>query len=80
MRFKKALAAAIGLSMVATPVLAQSASPLSISRSAAVMQNSGSLEDEGYLLPALIIVAVLAAAILLTNSGGSDDLGNPQSP
>lgn len=80
MRFNKALAAAIGLSIVATPVFAQSAAPLSLSRSAAMMQGSGNLEDDGnYLLPGLVIVAVLAAAILLVSHGGSD-LGNPQSP
>lgn len=79
MRFKKALAAAIGLSMVATPVLAQSASPLSIVRSGPAMQAAGNLDDDGYLLPAIVIFAVLAAAILLTTNGGSDP-GNPQSP
>lgn len=79
MRFNKALAAAIGLSMVATPVFAQSAAPLSLSGSAAVMQDSGTSEDDDYLLPGLVIVAVLAAAILLVSQGGSD-LGNPHSP
>jgi len=79
MRLKKALAAAIGLSMVSTPVLAQSAAPLSVmasmSRAGAGMEEASGLEDE-YLLPGLIIFAVLAAAILYT----ANDDSNSASP
>ena len=76
MRVNKALVAAIGLSMVATPVLAQSAAPLSITRSAAVMEGASHLDDDGYLLPGIVLVAILAAAILFSKSQGSE----PTSP
>jgi hypothetical protein len=65
--------------MTATPVLAQSAAPLSpvsaTSRDGAATQNANSLDTDGYLLPGLIILAILTAAILLINSDG-----NPASP
>ena len=77
MRFKKGLAAAIGLAMAATPVLAQSAAPLSIARTGPAMQAASNLDDDGYLLPAIVILAVLTAAILLR---GNDEPNNPSSP
>ena len=80
MRMLKAgLAAAIGLSMAGTPVLAQSAAPLSVASS---VQRSGATSEDaneirgGYIIPGLIIVAIIAGVILLT-SGGND---NPSSP
>jgi hypothetical protein len=79
MRFNKAIAAMLGISMTATPVLAQSAAPLSpvsaASRAGATTQNANSLDTDGYLLPALVILAILAAAILLIKSDG-----DPASP
>lgn len=83
MRIKNALAAMIGLSMVSTPVLAQSASALSVapamSRAGATMGDASLLDDEGYIIPGVILVAILAAAILFT-SNEDRDLNNPQSP
>ena len=81
MRFPKPLAAAIGLSMISSPVLAQSAAPLSIAPMGAPMDQASRLDGEGggYILPAVIIVAVLAAAILISHNQ-NDDLHNPQSP
>jgi hypothetical protein len=75
MRFSKPLiAAALAISMSGTPVLAQSAAPLSIAaplsvaaRSGAPTKDSNQLENQ-YLLPALVIIAVLAAAILISNN------------
>jgi len=78
MRFSKPLiAAALAISMSGTPVLAQSAAPLSVAvRSGAQTDNANQLENK-YLLPALVIIAVLAAAILLSNS---QDRVTPTSP
>ena len=75
---KAAVAAAIGLSMTSAPVLAQSAAPLSVAQS--VARSGATTEDEselrgGYIIPAIIIIAVIAGVILLT--GGND---NPSSP
>ena len=70
MRFSKPLiAAALAISMCSTPVLAQSAAPLSVAaRSGAVTTNGNELYGHNpYLFPALVIIAVLAAAILLSN-------------
>lgn len=71
MRIKNALAVLIGLSMVSTPVLAQSASALSvaaISRAGPHIGDASLLDDDGYILPGLVIVAILAAAILYTSN------------
>jgi len=75
MRFSKPLiAAALAISMSGTPVLAQSAAPLSIAaplsaaaRSGAPTEDANQLRNQ-YLLPALVIIAVLAAAILISNN------------
>jgi hypothetical protein len=77
MRFSKPLiAAALAASMSSAPVLAQSAAPLSVAtRSAAPMQDANQYRSQ-YLLPALVIIAVLAAAILL----GKSNNDNPHSP
>ena len=76
MRFSKPLiAAALAISMSSAPALAQSAAPLSVaSRSGATTEDTNDLYTS-HLIPALVIIAVLAAAILLTN----DDNG-PSSP
>lgn len=78
MLFKKAIVAALAVSMSSAPVLAQSAAPLSLassaSRSGAVTEGASNLDNE-YLLPALVILAVLTAAILL-----SKDNKKPTSP
>ena len=78
MRFKKAIIAALGVSMVAAPVLAQSAAPLSVAasgRAGAAFQGSGLIEEDDLLLPAAVLIAIFAAAILLTgNSDGPSSL------
>ena len=73
------LAPAIGLSMISAPVLAQSAAPLSLAPAGAQLDEPSSLDGDGYILPALIIFGVLAAAILITANEDSD-LNNPVSP
>jgi hypothetical protein len=79
MRITRPLAAAIGLSMVASPVLAQSAAPLSLAPIGAGMEQPSGLSGDSYILPAVIIFGVLAAAILFT-SNHDNDLNNPASP
>ena len=79
MRFTKPLAAAVALSMTASPVLAQSAAPLSLAPTGAQMEETSGLAGDSYILPAIVIVAILAAAILVT-SNDDDDLNNPVSP
>ncbi|HYD13250.1 MAG TPA: hypothetical protein VEC11_10420 [Allosphingosinicella sp.] len=79
MRFTKPLAAAISLSMMSAPVLAQSAAPLSLAPVGAQLNEPSGLDGDGYILPAVIIFGVLAAAILFT-SNDDDDLNNPVSP
>jgi hypothetical protein len=79
MRFTRPLAAAIGLSMVASPLLAQSAAPLSLVPTGAQLRQANDLEGGSYILPAIIIFAVLAAAILYTSNKDSN-LDNPRSP
>lgn len=80
MRSRKMLVAAIGLSMVSAPALAQSAAPLSLAAPVQVgaMDGASSLAGDSYLLPAIVIAAVLAAAILLSNDNEEPD--NPASP
>jgi hypothetical protein len=67
MRISKPLiAAALAISMTGTPVLAQSAASLSIAaRSGAATTHTNQQFDNPRFLPALVIIAVLAAAILL---------------
>lgn len=79
MRFNKLVAAAVGLSMISTPVLAQSAAPLSLAPVGAQLEQPNALEGNGYLLPGIIIFAVLLAAVLYT-SNNDGDLDNPSSP
>ena len=78
--FRAATAAALAISLTATPVLAQSTAPLSVARAAAVTEDTNRLDDSGYLIPAAVIIAILAAAILFTSNKDDDDFGNPVSP
>jgi hypothetical protein len=73
---KPVVAAALAFSMTAAPVLAQSAAPLSVSH-AFVEGDSDGTTNRSYLLPAVVIIAVLAAAILLVSNNGKD---HPSSP
>ena len=75
MRFTKSLAVAVSLSLVSTPVLAQSAAPLALSPVGAQMQEASKLDGDNYLIPAVVIFGLLAAAILL-----SKDSDRPTSP
>lgn len=79
MRFTKPLAAAVGLSMMSAPVLAQSAAPLSLAPVGAQLDDANGLTGDSYILPAIIIFGVIAAAILISNEQDSD-IDNPTSP
>ena len=79
MRFMKPLAAAISLSMMSAPVLAQSAAPLSLIPAGAQLDETNGLAGDNYVFPAIIIFAVIAAAVLFTSNEDSD-LNNPVSP
>lgn len=81
MRIPRAgLAAALVLSMTATPLLAQSVMPLAAVASAGMMQDDAGTSNEGnQILPALVIMGVLAGAILLTTND-ENEIDNPASP
>lgn len=77
--FKISLAAALAVSTMTTPLLAQSAAPLSIAgtaRAGASVSGASQL-DEDSLIPPLVLLAIMTAIIVLTGGGGNDDL--PQS-
>jgi hypothetical protein len=76
MSFKKAsLAAMLAVSMAGTPVLAQSAAPLSVAeRSGAATTDENELRG-GFIIPLIAIVAIVLG-ILAATSGGDD----PESP
>lgn len=78
MRFGKILAAAAALSLTASPVLAQSASALSLGSS---VRAAASLEEEsdaagGFIIPALAVIAVILAVVVIADSGSD----SPTSP
>jgi hypothetical protein len=76
MSFKKAsVAAMLAVSMIATPVLAQSAAPLSVAGSGAEMSDANDMRG-GFLIPAIAIVAIILG--ILAATGGNDD--RPHSP
>jgi hypothetical protein len=79
MRIARPLAALIGLSMAASPVLAQSAAPLSLVPAGAQLDEANGLAGESNILPAILIFGVLAAAILIT-SNDDHEPNNPASP
>ena len=64
---------------VSAPVLAQSAAPLSLAPVGAQLEDANGLAGDSYILPAIIIFGVIAAAILISNEQDSD-LNNPTSP
>lgn len=80
MRFSKAIVAALSISMVSTPILAQSAAPLSLaaaaSRTGAPMAGASNMDfdEDDMILPAAILIAIIAAVILLR------DDSDPTSP
>jgi hypothetical protein len=78
MRFTKAFtAASVAISMASTPVLAQSAAPLSVansvSRSGATTQDANDLRGHT-LVAALVVIAVILGAILIP------EITKPSSP
>jgi hypothetical protein len=76
---KAAMTAMLCISMAGTPVLAQSAAPLSVAHSVSRAEAGTDDVNElngGYILPAIIILAVIAGAILLASGGNN----NPSSP
>jgi hypothetical protein len=77
MSLKKAsVAAAIAVSMVSAPVLAQSAAPLSVAaRSGAAVSGEASDLRGGFIIPLVAIVAIILGVLAAT--GGSD---RPSSP
>ena len=77
MSFKKAsVAAALAVSMASTPVLAQSAAPLSVAaRSGATTQNANELRG-GFIIPLVALVAIILGILAATQGHGSP----PHSP
>jgi hypothetical protein len=74
------IAAALAFSSATAPAFAQSAAPLSVasvSRASAPTDDSSSLEG-GYVIPALAIFAILAAAVVISSNQDDNDL--PASP
>jgi hypothetical protein len=71
MRFSKALIAALSISMISTPILAQSAAPLSLAsaagRAGAPMAGASNIDfdEDNMILPAAVLIAIIAAVILL---------------
>ena len=72
---KIAVAAAVAFASAATPVLAQSAAPLSVVRSGAQTGNSSQFwnKDE-YWVPLALFAVVIAAIVLINRSHHNDDL------
>ncbi len=81
MSFKKAsLVAMLAASMVSTPVLAQSASSLSVAaaqpaRAGADMDSANAING-GWFIPLLAVLAVVGGIIAITSGGGDE----PTSP
>jgi hypothetical protein len=77
MSFKKAsVAAMLAASMVATPVLAQSAASLSVAAPSGAEVSDASDVRGGFLVPAIAVVAIILG--ILAAVGGDDD--RPHSP
>jgi len=72
---KFAVAAAVAFASAATPVLAQSAAPLSVVRSGAPTGNSSQFwnKDE-YWVPLALFAAVIIAIVLINRNHHEDDL------
>lgn len=76
MSFKKAsVAAMLAASMVATPVLAQSAAPLSVAARGGAEVGATNDVRGGFLIPAVAIIAIILG--ILAATGGGD---RPHSP
>ena len=79
MSLKKAsVAAALAVSMVSAPVLAQSAAPLSVAaRSGAATSELSELRG-GFIIPLIAVVAIILGVLAAT--GGSDRPSAPDRP
>ena len=76
MSFKKAsVAAMLAASMVASPVLAQSAAPLSIAVRDGAEVGAANEVRGGFIIPVIAVVAIILG--ILAATGGSD---RPSSP
>jgi len=77
MSFKKAsVAAMLAVSMMATPVLAQSAAPLSVAaRSGADVSGTNEIRG-GFIIPLVAVVAIILGILAATSDGGD----RPHSP
>ena len=82
MKLGRSIIIAALIASSSAPALAESAAPLSVAnRVGAATSQANDLRGNSYFLPALVLIAVLAAAILLSKKQRDDgDLGNPVSP
>jgi len=72
---KFAVAAALAVTSAATPVLAQSAAPLSVARSGAQTGNTSQFwNKDDYWVPLGLFAVVIVAIILINRSHDSNDL------
>jgi hypothetical protein len=72
---KFAVAAALAITSAATPVLAQSAAPLSVARSGAQTGNASQFwNKDDYWVPLGLFAAVIIAIVLINRSHDDDDL------
>lgn len=71
---KVSLTAALALSMASTPVLAQSAAPLSVARTSAEAGDSSELRG-GFVIPLIAIIAIILGILVAVD--GDDP---PHSP
>ena len=78
--FKISLAAVLSVATVSTPVLAQSAAPLSLAgsveRAGASMSGAGNLDFEDQAVLGLGLIAIMTAIIVLSGGGGDNDFAN----
>jgi len=72
--FKGSLAAIAAVSMATSPVLAQSASALSV-RSSAQVEDANELQG-GFIIPLVAVVAVILGILVIVDDGD----GPPRSP
>ena len=76
MRLFKPLAAMASLSLAASPVLAQSAAPLSVAPAVAPTTESSQLNG-GFIIPGIVLLAIVVGAIIVI---ADDDNDRPTSP
>jgi hypothetical protein len=76
MRFVRPFAAIACLSLASSPVLAQSAAPLSLARAGAPMEGASDLTGS-FIIPAVVLAAIIVGAIIVISD---DDNDAPASP